>query len=88
MSGSGQDTMVSSQVEVAVDPDTAFAAFTEELDLWWERGPINHFADLWTGSVLLLAEQDVRGVLGVGVLADGGDLAVADGPGQAGARRG
>ena len=39
MSGSGQDTMVSSQVEVAVDPDTAFAAFTEELDLWWVRRP-------------------------------------------------
>jgi uncharacterized glyoxalase superfamily protein PhnB len=44
MSGPGQDTMVSSEVEVAVDPDTAFAAFTEELDLWWVRGPINHFA--------------------------------------------
>src|ERR1700746_1812128 len=36
--------MVSSEVEVAVDPDTAFTAFTEELDLWWVRGPINHFA--------------------------------------------
>jgi uncharacterized glyoxalase superfamily protein PhnB len=44
MSGSGQDTMVSSEVEVAVDPDTAFTAFTGELDLWWVRGPINHFA--------------------------------------------
>ena len=44
MSGPGQDTMVSSEVEVAVDPDTAFAAFTDELDLWWVRGPINHFA--------------------------------------------
>ena len=39
-----EDKMVSSEVEVAVDPDTAFAAFTEELDLWWVRGPINHFA--------------------------------------------
>src|SRR2546429_227029 len=39
-----EDQMVSSEVEVAVDPDTAFAAFTEELDLWWVRGPINHFA--------------------------------------------
>ena len=29
---------------MAVDPDTAFAAFTEELDLWWVHGPINHFA--------------------------------------------
>ena len=36
------DTTVSSAVEVAVDPDTAFAAFTSELDLWWVRGPINH----------------------------------------------
>lgn len=36
--------MVSSEVEVAVDPDTAFVAFTEELDLWWVRGPINHHA--------------------------------------------
>src|SRR5260370_8476563 len=44
MSGRGQDTSVSSSVEVAVDPDTAFAAFTEELDLWWVRGPINHYA--------------------------------------------
>ena len=44
MSGSGQDTMVSSMVEVPVDPDTAFAVFTGELDLWWVRGPINHHA--------------------------------------------
>jgi uncharacterized glyoxalase superfamily protein PhnB len=32
---------VSSQVEVAVDAATAFRAFTEEMDLWWVRGPIN-----------------------------------------------
>lgn len=30
-------------VSVAVDPATAFLAFTEELDLWWVRGPINYF---------------------------------------------
>jgi uncharacterized glyoxalase superfamily protein PhnB len=42
MTGPGQDTAVSSEVEVAVDPDTAFTAFTQELDLWWVRGPINH----------------------------------------------
>ena len=47
MSGSGQDTMVSSEVEVAVDPGTAFAAFTEELDLWWVRGPIKRAGDTW-----------------------------------------
>jgi uncharacterized glyoxalase superfamily protein PhnB len=28
---------------VDVDPLTAFAVFTEELDLWWVRGPINNF---------------------------------------------
>jgi len=33
----------SSSVEVAVDPTTAFSAFTEELDLWWVRGPINAY---------------------------------------------
>jgi uncharacterized glyoxalase superfamily protein PhnB len=32
-----------SEVEVAADPDTAFTAFTEELDLWWVRGPINAY---------------------------------------------
>ncbi len=39
-----EDRSVSSSVEVAVDPETAFTAFTEELDLWWVRGPINHHA--------------------------------------------
>jgi len=33
----------SSAVEVAVDAQTAFTAFTEELDLWWVRGPINAY---------------------------------------------
>jgi uncharacterized glyoxalase superfamily protein PhnB len=33
----------SSVVEVATDPLTAFTAFTEELDLWWVRGPINAY---------------------------------------------
>jgi uncharacterized glyoxalase superfamily protein PhnB len=39
-----EERAVVSDVEVAVDPGTAFAAFTEELDLWWVRGPINHHA--------------------------------------------
>ncbi len=30
-------------VSVNVDPSTAFAAFTEEMDLWWVRGPINYY---------------------------------------------
>jgi uncharacterized glyoxalase superfamily protein PhnB/uncharacterized protein YndB with AHSA1/START domain len=36
---------VTSEVEVAVDPATAFVAFTEEMDLWWMRGPINFCSD-------------------------------------------
>ncbi|MGH3452186.1 MAG: hypothetical protein ACRDQW_15985, partial [Haloechinothrix sp.] len=36
---------VSSEVEVAVEPATAFRAFTEEMDLWWVRGPINFWSD-------------------------------------------
>jgi len=34
---------VSSRVEVAVDARTAFRAFTEEMDLWWVRGPVNFY---------------------------------------------
>jgi uncharacterized glyoxalase superfamily protein PhnB len=30
---------------VKVDPATAFRAFTEEMDLWWLRGPINFVSD-------------------------------------------
>lgn len=33
----------SSMVEVAAEPLAAFAAFTDELDLWWVRGPINAY---------------------------------------------
>lgn len=36
---------VSSEVEVAVDPATAFRVFTDEMDLWWVRGPINFWSD-------------------------------------------
>ncbi|HEY7106976.1 MAG TPA: SRPBCC domain-containing protein [Acidimicrobiia bacterium] len=37
--------VVSSHVEVSVDPATAFTAFTDEMDLWWVRGPINFWSD-------------------------------------------
>lgn len=30
-------------VEVTADPATAFRIFTDEIDLWWVRGPINFF---------------------------------------------
>jgi uncharacterized glyoxalase superfamily protein PhnB len=34
---------ITSSVEVAVDPDTAFRIFTEEIDCWWLQGPINFY---------------------------------------------
>lgn len=37
------EQQISTQVEVAVTPATAFRAFTEEMDLWWVRGPINFY---------------------------------------------
>ena len=33
----------SAAVEVAVEPLIAFKAFTDEIDSWWVRGPINFF---------------------------------------------
>ncbi len=39
------DRTVVSEVEVAVDPGTAFRVFTDEVDLWWVRGPINFSGD-------------------------------------------
>lgn len=34
---------ITSDVEVAVDPHTAFTVFTEEMDLWWVRSPISFY---------------------------------------------
>ena len=60
---------VSSEVEVGVEPATAFTAFTEEMDLWWVRGPINFWSD--GGRVV-----EIRCEPGVG----GRIMEVLDGP--------
>jgi hypothetical protein len=39
-----EPAVVSSHIEVSVSPSVAFQVFTEEMDLWWVRGPIN-FSD-------------------------------------------
>ncbi len=36
-----QPRTVTSDVTVDADPRTAFTVFTDEMDLWWVRGPIN-----------------------------------------------
>ncbi len=41
-----QPDRVNASIEVAVDPQTAFKIFTEEIDAWWERGPHN----FWDGG--------------------------------------
>jgi hypothetical protein len=33
--------VVIASIEVALDPATAFAVFTEEINRWWRPGPIN-----------------------------------------------
>ena len=52
---------VSSQVTVPVDPATAFSVFTDEINLWWVRGPIN-FYDA-TRAVAMRCEPGVGGRL-------------------------
>jgi len=41
-----QPDRVHASIEIAVDPQTAFKIFTEEIDAWWERGPHN----FWDGG--------------------------------------
>jgi uncharacterized glyoxalase superfamily protein PhnB len=41
MSTQPSQPSVSAEVEVAIDPHTAFAVFADEMDLWWKRGPIS-----------------------------------------------
>lgn len=64
---------VASQVEVPADPETAFVAFTDELDLWWVRGPINHWA---AGRVLAMRMEPGVGGRLLEVYDDVGDDAL------------
>lgn len=52
---------VTSSIEVAVPPSVAFSAFTEELDSWWIRGPINAFDS--SRAVAMVCESGVGGRL-------------------------
>jgi uncharacterized glyoxalase superfamily protein PhnB/uncharacterized protein YndB with AHSA1/START domain len=50
---------VTSAVTVSASPQTAFTAFTDEMDLWWVRGPINFFDS--ARAVKMVCEQGVGG---------------------------
>lgn len=66
-----QARSVSSQVTVGVDAQTAFGVFTDEIDLWWVRGPINfHDSARATGHRI---ESGVGGRLLELYRADGSD---------------
>lgn len=52
-------TSVQVSVEVAVDPNTAFTVFTEEVDRWWRPGPIN-----WNDSARAVGTRMEPGVGG------------------------
>lgn len=49
-------------IVVAADPARAFRAFTEEIDLWWLRGPEHRFRPPWHDGMLHL-EPEVGGTL-------------------------
>ena len=40
---SAQPRSIESCIDVAVDANTAFAVFTDEIDCWWRQGAINFF---------------------------------------------
>jgi len=65
---------VSSEVTVSAHPDTAFAVFTDEIDLWWVRGPIN-FHDA-ARAVGMGCEHGVGGRLLELYASDGSDALV------------
>jgi uncharacterized glyoxalase superfamily protein PhnB/uncharacterized protein YndB with AHSA1/START domain len=50
---------VSSEVTVGVSPQSAFTAFTDEMDLWWVRGPINFWDS--ARAVKMVCERGVGG---------------------------
>jgi predicted enzyme related to lactoylglutathione lyase len=55
------------QIDLDVDPVTAFAAFTDEFDQWWGRGPIDAY-DTWR-----LVERRIEGGVGGRLVEDYGD---------------
>ena len=50
---------VSSEVTVAISPQEAFTAFTDEMNLWWVRGPIN-FYDA-SRAIAMICEPGIGG---------------------------
>jgi hypothetical protein len=58
---SSTERSITASVQVAVPPSVAFAAFTDELDSWWVRGPINAFDS--SRALAMVCEPGVGGRL-------------------------
>jgi uncharacterized glyoxalase superfamily protein PhnB len=69
-----QARTVSSEVTVSADPDTAFTVFTDEMDLWWVRGPINFYDS--ARAIGMRCEHGVGGRLLELYASDGSDALV------------
>ena len=67
------DRAASAAVTVAVDPLSAFTAFTDEIDSWWVRGPINFFDS--SRAIAMRVEPGVGGRV-LEVYGDGRDDAL------------
>lgn len=64
---------MSEQIDVEVDPHTAFKVFTEELDAWWGNGPIDAF-ESWR-----LVERRIEPGVGGRLVEDYGDEVLVTG---------
>jgi len=62
---------VSSEVTVGVSPQEAFTAFTDEMDTWWVRGPINFYDS--SRAIARVCERGVGGRILEVYGADAGD---------------
>lgn len=60
-------TSMSTEIDVATDPASAFAAFTEEYDAWWGNGPIDAY-ESWR-----LLERRIESGVGGRIVEDYGD---------------
>ena len=60
-------TSMTETIEVDVDPATAFQAFTDEYDQWWDHGPINAY-ESWR-----LVERRIEPGVGGRLVEDYGD---------------
>lgn len=80
-------TEATAEVQVPVVPELAFEIFTTEIDLWWVRGPINHYdssrlvelrMEPGVGGRVLEIYDGSTGVTGVGGREPAPDVAAHD----------